>query len=413
MTSNSATTLWRHPPWALAALLAGLSALGPFAIDTYMPAFGGIAASLQATPAQMQQTLSAYLLGFAAMNLFHGAISDSLGRRRVVVSGLAVFTLATVGCAMSQSIGMLVAFRALQGMSAGAGSVVSRAIVRDLFPPDQAQRVMSKVTIFFGLAPVIAPILGGLVYVQLGWHAVFWLLTGIAATLLLVNARWLPESLPPAQRHPFELRPLLQGYGQLVGNPRFLALVVSSGVPFNGLFLYVLAAPVWLGTHLHLGPTQYFWFFTLEISGIMAGAWLSGRMAGRFPPRAQIRLGFGVMTVAVLINVAANLAFTAHAGWAFFPVTLYSLGWALTAPVITLMALDVVPTRRGTASSLQACVGSAANGLVAGVLVPLVMHSTVALACTSMAMLAVGLAAWVWVQRHPEAGAAHPVPREN
>ncbi|MBL0090418.1 MAG: multidrug effflux MFS transporter [Ideonella sp.] len=400
-----AATLWRHPHWALAALLAGLGTLGPFAIDTYLPAFGGIAASLHATPAQMQQTLSAYLLGFAAMNLFHGAISDSLGRRPVVLAGLALFTLATAGCALSESIATLVAFRALQGMSAGAGSVVARAIVRDMFPPEEAQKVMSMVTIFFGLAPAVAPMLGGLVFVYAGWHAIFWLLTGIAGTMLLANARWLPESLAPEHRQPFALRPLLQGYGQLVGNPRFVALVLASGIPFNGLFLYVLSAPEWLGTHLKLGPTQYFWFFSLEISGIMVGAWLSGRLAGRTPPRRQIRLGFAVMVAASVINVLANLSFTAHVAWAIWPVAMFSFGWALTAPVVTLMVLDVVPSRRGMASSLQACIGSAANGLVAGVLVPLVMHSTVGLALASMGLMSVGLFAWAWVRRHPEAGA--------
>ena len=114
-----AATLWRGPRWALALLLACMSMLGPFSIDTYLPAFAGIAQSLQATPVQMQQTLSAYLFGFAVLNLFHGALSDSLGRRPVVLAGSAMFVLASVGCALSQTIGQLVAFRALQGMSAG------------------------------------------------------------------------------------------------------------------------------------------------------------------------------------------------------------------------------------------------------------------------------------------------------
>ena len=156
-----ASLLWRGPRWSLAVLLACLGMLGPFSIDTYLPAFTGIADSLGATPVQMQQTLSAYLLGFAVMNLFHGALADSFGRRPIVLGGVALFTLASVGCALSQSIGALVFFRAVQGMSAGAGMVVSRAIIRDLFPPSEAQRVMSQVTIYFGVAPAIAPMVGG------------------------------------------------------------------------------------------------------------------------------------------------------------------------------------------------------------------------------------------------------------
>ena len=124
-----AQQLWRAPRWALAVLLAVLGMLGPFSIDTYLPAFSGIAGTLNATPVQMQQTLSAYLFGFAFMSLFHGALSDSLGRRPVVLWGLAAFTLASLGCALSQSIGQLVFFRALQGLSTGAGIVVARAVV--------------------------------------------------------------------------------------------------------------------------------------------------------------------------------------------------------------------------------------------------------------------------------------------
>src|SRR5687767_1050897 len=134
-----AHTLWRAPRWALAFLLACLGMLGPFSIDTYLPAFSGIAKSIGATPVEMQQTLSAYLFGFAIMNLFHGALSDSFGRRPVVLSGVALFTLASAGCALAESIHALVFFRAVQGIAAGAGVVVSRAVIRDMFPPADAQ----------------------------------------------------------------------------------------------------------------------------------------------------------------------------------------------------------------------------------------------------------------------------------
>ncbi|MDP1532068.1 MAG: MFS transporter, partial [Rubrivivax sp.] len=171
-----ASLLWRRPRWQLAFLLACMGMLGPFAIDTYLPAFDGIARAVGATPVQMQQTLSSYLLGFAVMNLFHGALSDSLGRRPVVLTGVAVFTLASVGCALSDSITSLVFFRALQGLSAGAGMVVARAIIRDMFPPVDAQRVMSQVTIYFGIAPAVAPLVGGFLFVHADWHSIFWLL---------------------------------------------------------------------------------------------------------------------------------------------------------------------------------------------------------------------------------------------
>ena len=178
-----AETLWRGPRWTLAILLAVLGMLGPFSIDTYLPAFSGIASSLNASPVHMQQTLSAYLFGFAFMNLFHGALADSFGRRPVILWGLMAFTLASLGCALAQNVTQLIVFRAMQGLSCGAGVVVSRAIVRDIFPPTQAQKVMSQITIFFGLAPAIAPIMGGWLFVSLGWHSIFWLLTAIGLAL--------------------------------------------------------------------------------------------------------------------------------------------------------------------------------------------------------------------------------------
>ena len=406
-----AASLWRGPRWALAVLLAALGTIGPFSIDTYLPAFAGIAADTGATPVQMQQTLSAYLFGFAFMNLFHGALADSFGRRPVVLWGIGVFTLASVGCAMSTHVGALIAFRALQGLSTGAGMVVSRAVVRDLFPPVEAQRVMSQVTIFFGVAPAIAPIIGGWLFVHAGWHAVFWFLAVIGLLLWSTVWRWLPESLDPAHVQPFEVRNLMRGYTELGSSPRFLLLALASGIPFNGMFLYVLSAPAFLGDVLGLAPTQFFWFFVISISGIMTGALVSGRLAGRIEPRVQVRRGFALMIAATLGNLAANLVFEPHPAWAMLPIAAYSFGWSLMVPVVTLMVLDLFPERRGLASSLQATIGALANGLVAGVIAPLVMHSALGLAVASALLMSIGLVAWRVVRAQwPQTGRSAPTP---
>ncbi len=401
----NADQLWRAPRWMLAVLLALLGMLGPFSIDTYLPAFAGIARSLGATPVEMQQTLSAYLFGFAFMNLFHGALADSFGRRPVVLWGLAFFTLASAGCALSESISQLVFFRALQGLSTGAGIVVSRAVIRDMFPPAQAQKVMSQVTIYFGVAPAIAPIIGGWLFVHTNWHAIFWFLTGIGVLLWGANYKLLPETLHVTQRQPFNVKNLMRGYWQLGSSARFLLLALASGIPFNGMFLYVLSAPAFLGEHLGLAPTEFFWFFLLTISGIMLGAWVSGRMAGKIAPKQQIRHGFVIMLLIAVVNLLANLFFKAHVSWALFPIAVFAFGWAMMVPVVTLLVLDLYPERRGMASSLQAFVGSTANGIVAGVIAPLIMHSAVALAAVSLLMLGVGLLAWLYLhQRWPEIG---------
>jgi len=400
-----ANMLWTGPKWALAVLLAVLGMLGPFSIDTYLPAFAGIATALGATPVEMQQTLSAYLFGFAFMNLFHGALADSFGRRPVVLWGIALFTIASAGCALSQSIGQLVFFRAVQGLSTGAGIVVSRAVIRDMFPPAQAQQVMSQVTIYFGVAPAVAPIVGGWLFVHTGWHSIFWFLALVGTILWITNFRLLPETLHPSHRQPFNVRHLMRGYWALGSSPKFLLLALASGIPFNGMFLYVLSAPAFLGEHLKLEPTQFFWFFVLTISGIMGGAWLSGRLAGRIAPKRQIRHGFVIMFVVGIANVALNTVLAPHPAWALLPIAIFSFGWALMVPVVTLLVLDLAPERRGMASSLQAFVGSIANGVVAGVISPLVMHSALGLATASLLMMCIGLTSWMYLHhRWPEIG---------
>lgn len=411
----NAAKLWPAPLWALAFLLALLGMVAPFAVDTYLPAFSGMAQSLGASPVQMQQTLSSYLFGYAFMNLFHGALSDSVGRKPVILGGTALFTVASAGCALSESIGTLVLFRTLQGMSTGAGVVVARAIIRDMFAPAQAQKVMSQVTIYFGIAPAIAPIIGGWLFVHAGWQSIFWMLTAIGLALLVATYRLLPETLHQEARQPFEVRNLLSGYWQLASSPRFLLLSLASGIPFNGMFLYVLSAPAFLGELLALAPTQFFWLFLLNISGIMLGAWLSGRQAGRWAPKRQIRHGFLIMLLSSVLNLAANWLWPAHVSWALLPIAVFSFGWALVVPVVTLLVLDLHPERRGMASSLQAVIGAVSNGIVAGALAPLVMHSTVALAAACLGMLMVGLGSWLWLHwRWPEIGryaqTPHPPP---
>jgi DHA1 family bicyclomycin/chloramphenicol resistance-like MFS transporter len=204
----------------------------------------------------------------------------------------------------------------------------------------------------------------------------------------------------------------MQGYWQLGRDPRFLLLAFASGVPFNGMFLYVLSAPAFLGEHLSLAPTEFYWFFVLTISGIMGGAWVSGRMAGKVAPKTQIRNGFLIMLLIATVNLGANLLFKAHVSWALFPIAIFAFGWAMMVPVVTLLVLDLHPARRGMASSLQAFIGSSANGLVAGIVAPWVMHSTTLLAGSSLLMLCVGLLAWVWMHhRWPDIGrrVEHPL----
>jgi DHA1 family bicyclomycin/chloramphenicol resistance-like MFS transporter len=399
--------------WSFAALLAALATLGPFSIDAYLPAFAGIQQSLDATPIEIQQTLSGYLFAFGVMFLFHGALSDSFGRRPVILVSLVLFTIASAAAAMATSIHGLVVCRVFQGLSVGAGMVVGRAMIRDLFGPEDAQRLMSLVTLFFGLAPAIAPIVGGLLYAGLGWRSIFWFLAVVGVVLVVVSQRLLPETLAREARQPFHPAALLAGYREVGINARFLFLSLAAGFNFNGFFVYIVSAPVFLGEHLRLGPQEYAWLFIPGIVGIMAGSQLSGRAAGRLAPQQTVMRGYIFMGVASIANLAYAFAAMPSLPWAVMHMFVYGIGFAMTMPSISLITLDLFPTRRGMAASLQGFVSGMVNVVTAGVIAPAIFHDHRWLATGMLALAAAGLLFW-WLYLRSAGGpvveAQQPLP---
>src|SRR5215470_9867653 len=188
----------RH--WKLAVLLAALSMVSPFSIDTFFPSFHAIAADFGLSKWAVQQTLTVYMLPLSIMSLVQGPLSDALGRRPVILAGISVYTLASVGCTLAPNFGTLLAFRALQGVSAGVGVIVGRAVIRDLFEGAQAQRLLSLVTLLFAFAPAVAPVIGGWIHVVLGWHAVFGFMALFGISLGVATYVTLPETHPPEKR---------------------------------------------------------------------------------------------------------------------------------------------------------------------------------------------------------------------
>lgn len=378
----------------LALLLACLSALGPFSIDTYLPSFEDISHRLGATPLEVQQTLSAYLFSFAAMTLWHGAIADRFGRRRVILWALALFGVASLGCMLAGSIGQLWFWRAMQGVTAGAGIVVSRAIVRDLYDGAQAQRLMAQITMMFALAPAIAPVIGGWLQTWFGWRSIFAFLVLSTVILWLTCLRLLPESLPPERRQ--SLRPgyLAGAYRQVFSSPRFLCACLALALNFGGFFIYVLSAPVFLMRHLALPETAFLWLFGPAMLGLMSGSWLSGRLAGRISPGRTVALGYLAMACAALLNLGINLSLPPGLPWSVAPLFVYTIGMSLAMPSLTLFALDPFARQRGLAASCQTFFQSGFNGIAAALIAPALWGSTLSLAAGMAGlMLAGGLAA--------------------
>ena len=377
-------------PRALAFLLASLAALGPFSIDTYLPSFHEIASNLGATAIQVQQTLSAYLLSFAAMTLWHGVLSDRFGRRRIILISLALFGIASAGCAFATSIEQLWVWRALQGITAGAGMVISRAIVRDLFDGAPAQRLIAQITMMFALAPVIAPLIGGWLQTWFGWRSVFAFLVLMTNVLWIACWKFLPETLAPEKRQSLHPAYLGRAYLKVLTSPPFLLASSALSLNFSGFFIYVLSAPVFLMTHLGVPETGFLWLFGPAMSGLTLGSWLAGRRAGRHPPGTTVKLGYIIMTGAALLNLGINLSLPPGLPWSVAPLFVYTLGMALAMPNLTLFALDPFPDNRGMAASCQTFVQSGSNGLVAALIAPLVWGSTLSLALTMSSFLILG-----------------------
>lgn len=386
-------------PW-LAFILAALAAIGPFSIDTYLPAFGAMGAELGASPLEIQQTLTAYMATFAFMVLWHGALADHFGRRHVLIAGSALFALASLVCALATSIEWLWAGRALQGMVGGAGMVVGRAVIRDLFDGAHAQRLMSRVMLIFGVAPAIAPIIGGLLLAAAGWRAIFLFLALFGALLAFLTWRFLPETLLAEHRHPLHPVLLARAYRRVLGSGAFVLLSAAAAFNFNGFFLYVLSAPAFLMRHLGLSAQEFGWLFVPAVVGMSAGSALSERVAGRWHVRRTVVIGMAIMATAALANLLVATLLPPGLPWSVLPIVLYTFGMALSMPSMTLLALELFPSHRGLASSCQSFLQVGINSTIAGVFAPMLWHSPLTLAAGMAGFLALGGIGFVaWCRR--------------
>lgn len=369
--------------------------LGPFSVDTYLPAFPNIQATLHATPIEVQQTLTAYMFAFAVMMLWHGALSDAFGRRNVILVSLSVFAVASLACAAVHSVEYLWAFRILQGVSAGAGIVVGRAMIRDLYADAAAARLLSLVTMIFSIGPAVAPILGGWIVKLRDWRAIFLFLFAYTVLLIWFCYRRLPETLPFVSRRPFHPRLLLKGYVQVFTS---LPFQLKSGVAafnFAGLFLYVAAAPVFLTEHLGLGPDQFAWQFIPAVAGIFLGALVSNRLAGKVSVSRHVGFGFCFVLGACVFNVAYHALFPPALPWSVLPLMFYGFGFSVIAPVVTLLVIDLFPEMRGLVSSCQSFTQTMLGAFVAGVLAPSLSHTPLWLAVGQLVCAVIALTLWL------------------
>ncbi|MEO8487646.1 MAG: multidrug effflux MFS transporter [Betaproteobacteria bacterium] len=385
--------------WRFAALLGSLVMLGPFSIDLYLPAFGAIGSEFAVAPVAVQATLSAYLFAYAFMMLWHGALSDALGRRPVVIAGLVVYAIATLGCAIAGNIPSLWLARALQGLSAGAGLVVGRAIIRDTFHGHEAQKAMSQITLVFAIAPAIAPVIGGVLLNTIGWRSIFWALLAFTLAVLAWSWRALPETHPAPARTPLHPRTMAHNYRAVIGRPEFLLLALVPALNFCAFFVYIAGAPAFLVDLLGVSTWGFGWLFVPLIAGVMVGATASGKVAGKLSSGRTVRIGYWFMGAAAAANVAICLYAPAQVALNVAPLFFYMIGSSIVMPSVTVMLLDLFPTMRGLASSLQGFIQFALGGIVAGTIAPLLDRSLTGLAAGMAAFTLASYASWVVYSR--------------
>lgn len=352
----------------LVIVLGALSAMGPMTIDMYLPGLPALSADLGATPAQAQLTITGLLIGLGLGQLVIGPISDAVGRRKPLVTGLMAHALMSVACALAPTITFLMVFRVFQGVSGAAVAVVAMATVRDLFAGIRAAQLLSRLILVLGIAPILAPSLGGAVLQFTSWRGVFVTLGVAAVVLVVVALLGLPETLPPHRRRPARVLSSLQAYRTLLTDPLFVAMAAVSGLMFATMFAYIAGSPFILQEIYALTPQQFGLAFGANAVGLIIMTQINPVLVKRFGPVAV--LTFAALAAVVFSGVLLGVAVAGVGGLLgliiplFFLISVVGLAFP-NGPAIAL-------NRHGEAAGTAAAVLGSAQFMVGGSVAPLV-----------------------------------------
>ena len=365
----------RTGTFALTALLAALSAIGPLTTDMYLPSLPDIARQLHASTAQVQFTISAYLIGFAVGQIFYGPVSDRHGRKPVLMAAMALYCVASLACALSTSIEMLIIARTFQALGGSGGIVLTRAIVRDIYAGARAGRELSLIGSVMALAPVLAPIAGGLLQTGFGWRAVFFAL--VAAGLVGAGIVWLllPETLNTRAAEPVSIASMGRSYRIVVRNPAYLAYLGITSASYAGLFAWISGAAFVLQNLYGLTPFDFGVAFALGSIGYMTGSALAARIVVRFGLDGVLGVGGCACAVGGLGMVAAVALGLTSSLSLVVPVAIYLAGLGMVLPQGIAGAMTPFPERAGAASSLFGFVQQSAAAVCGAVVGWFLGHS--------------------------------------
>ena len=334
-----------------AITLGLLSAIGPFAIDMYLPALPDIGRSLHADTGAVQMSLTVFFIALSLGQSIYGPLSDMIGRKAPLYLGLALFSISSIGCALAPSIGVLIAFRFLQGIGACAGMVIPRAIVRDLHTGIDATRLMSLLMLVFSISPILAPLTGSFVIQLEGWRAVFWAVLAAAVVGGFILGT-LPETRLPAERANSSIRGAIAAYGLLLRDRHFLGLAFIGAFGISSFFVYLANSPFVLIEHYHLTPRLYSVCFSANAASFFAMAQLTSRLATRFGLRRLVRAAV-IVYAAVLLTLFA--VFASGVDNLFVLAAFLFVGYGCLGvfmPATSVLALEDHGSIAGTASAL-------------------------------------------------------------
>jgi MFS transporter, DHA1 family, multidrug resistance protein len=331
-------------------VLGALSAFGPLSMDMYLPSTPTISASLHAGQSLVQLTLSGCLAGLAVGQLVAGPVSDGIGRKKPLLAGLVAFVVLSVACAVAPDIWALIVFRFLQGMAGATGVVLSLAIVRDRYEGTELARVLGSLTLVFGLAPVLAPVIGGQILRFTDWRGVFGVLAGVGLVLLL--ASWfLPETLPPGRRTRSRLRQLRDDSRALLRDRQYAGYTVAVALGTAALISYISSLPFIVEDGYHDSPQLFSVFFTVNAIGLTLMAQLGARLVRRLPVSRVVLISLFAMVAGGLCFMTA--AFTSHPPLAVLlvPLFVFVAAFGMLRPNATALALADQGAIAGTASA--------------------------------------------------------------
>ncbi|KGJ03107.1 MFS transporter, DHA1 family, bicyclomycin/chloramphenicol resistance protein [Paracoccus halophilus] len=382
----------RDPLFRMALLLGLLSAVGPFAIDMYLPALPQVATDLRTTEAMAALTLTSYFVAFGIAQMFYGPMADAVGRKIPLLIGVAIFLAATVAASMAPSIQWLIAARAVQGFGAATLMVVPRAVIRDLATGPDAARMMAAIMIVISVSPMLAPLTGSAVMTMGGWREIFFVLAGAGLVSLLLIVFCLPETLGARHRHPIRLAAMASGARRLLSDRHFVGLTMIGGFGMASFFVFLASASFVYTRQYGLGPTGFSLAFAVNAIGFFSASQFAGRLAGRFGMERVISLA--ITGFAALALLLAGLVL---AGIDALPVVIAGLLVAnaclgLVMPTTMVMSLDPHPDIAGLASSLGGTIQMLTGGLMIALTGPFLDNS----AATMVPAIAL-CAAFAWL----------------